>query len=86
MPTGMTDYTWVPDCAVQPTVGAGSVVVFTEALVHGTRPWNALYDRFVLFYKYLPGYMGLGKNRLEERTRLLSESQKQYVVPSQGQE
>ena len=86
MPPGMTDYSWVPECVVQPTVGAGSAILFTEALVHGTRPWKASHDRFVLFYKYLPGYMGLGKNRLEDRTRLLSKEQMQYVAPSQGQE
>ncbi|NKB67026.1 MAG: hypothetical protein GKR89_08195 [Candidatus Latescibacteria bacterium] len=82
MPSGMTDYTWVPDCTVQPAVTAGSAIIFTEALVHGTRPWRAQHDRYALFYKYLPGYMGLGRNNLEQRTSRLDEAQVKYVVPS----
>ena len=85
MPPGMTDYSWIPECVVQPAVSAGSVVVFTEALVHGTRTWKPAHDRYVLFYKYLPGYMGLGRNKLDRRTRLLTKEQQQYVAPSQGQ-
>ena len=83
MPKGLDDYSWVPDCAVQPTTRAGSAIIFTEALVHGTRPWKAHQDRYVLFYKYLPGYMALGRSDLEKRTRLLTEEQRRYVVPSE---
>jgi hypothetical protein len=83
-PPGLSDYSWIPDCVVQPAVRAGSAILFTEALVHGTRPWKAQHDRYVLFYRYLPGYMGLGKNNTDERSRLLTEAQKQYVTPTQG--
>ncbi|NKB72318.1 MAG: mitomycin antibiotics/polyketide fumonisin biosynthesis protein [Candidatus Latescibacteria bacterium] len=79
MPKDLQDYTWRPECAVQPAVRAGSALIFTEALVHGTRPWKAQHDRYVLFYKYLPGYMAQGRNRLEQRTALLTEEQKAYV-------
>jgi ectoine hydroxylase-related dioxygenase (phytanoyl-CoA dioxygenase family) len=34
---------------------AGDVVVFTEALTHGTLPWRARYERRTLVYKYSPG-------------------------------
>lgn len=83
MPDGLKDYSWVPDCAVQPTARAGSAIIFTEALVHGTRPWQADHDRYVLFYKYIPGHMALGINNLTERTRLLTEEQKRYVAPTE---
>jgi ectoine hydroxylase-related dioxygenase (phytanoyl-CoA dioxygenase family) len=33
---------------------AGSLVLFTEALTHGTMPWNANHERHTLFYKYCP--------------------------------
>ncbi|MGH8993018.1 MAG: phytanoyl-CoA dioxygenase family protein [Acidimicrobiia bacterium] len=34
---------------------AGSLLVFTEALVHCTVPWNGSEDRLSLLYKYSPG-------------------------------
>jgi hypothetical protein len=40
----------------QPGVAAGDVVVFTEALVHGTMPWAASHERRSLLYKYSPGH------------------------------
>ena len=82
MPKGLTDYSWVPDCAVQPNARAGTAIIFTEALAHGTRPWKAQRDRYVLFYKYIPGYMALGRRDLENRSRLLTEEQRRYVVLS----
>lgn len=33
---------------------AGSAIIFTEALTHGTLPWNGRSDRRTLFYKYSP--------------------------------
>ena len=41
---------------VQPEVEAGDVIIFTEALVHGTMPWTAQYERRTLLYKYSPGH------------------------------
>ncbi len=41
---------------VQPPVEAGDVIIFTEALVHGTMPWNAAHERRALLYKYSPGH------------------------------
>lgn len=39
---------------VQVPLKAGSVVIFTEALTHGTLTWQAEHDRRTLFYKYCP--------------------------------
>lgn len=33
---------------------AGTAIVFTEALVHGTLPWTAGHERRTVFYKYSP--------------------------------
>lgn len=41
---------------IQPEVEAGDVIIFTEALIHGTKPWAAEYDRSALLYKYSPGH------------------------------
>lgn len=49
----------VPDGAdslvVEVPQRAGSLLVFTEALVHCTVPWNGAEDRLTLLYKYSPG-------------------------------
>lgn len=38
----------------QPPMAAGDVLIFTEALVHGTGVWHADHERRVLLYKYSP--------------------------------
>jgi ectoine hydroxylase-related dioxygenase (phytanoyl-CoA dioxygenase family) len=38
-------------------VKAGDVIVFTEALSHGTLSWKAAHERRMLLYKYCPGHM-----------------------------
>lgn len=35
---------------------AGTAIIFTEALVHGTLPWTAPSTRNTLFYKYTPSW------------------------------
>ncbi len=45
-----------PHYVYQPQVSAGDVIVFTEALVHGTLRWNADHERRALLYKYSPGH------------------------------
>lgn len=41
---------------VQPSLKAGDMLIFTEALVHGTRKWVSPRRRRSLLYKYSPGY------------------------------
>jgi ectoine hydroxylase-related dioxygenase (phytanoyl-CoA dioxygenase family) len=36
---------------------AGSAIIFTEALTHGTWPWTADTERRSLLYKFAPGHM-----------------------------
>ena len=83
MPPGLIANEWIPDCVVQPAAKAGSAILFTEALTHGTRPWRADRDRYVLFYKYVPGYMALNRGGSRARVRLLTEEQKRYVAPTE---
>jgi len=40
----------------QPAVEAGDVLIFTEALVHGTTQWTADHQRRAYLYKYSPGH------------------------------
>jgi ectoine hydroxylase-related dioxygenase (phytanoyl-CoA dioxygenase family) len=41
---------------VNPGLRAGDMLIFTEALVHGTRRWRSERRRRSLLYKYSPGY------------------------------
>jgi ectoine hydroxylase-related dioxygenase (phytanoyl-CoA dioxygenase family) len=59
LPRDIQSYERVPSCTVQPAMRAGSALIFTEALTHGTRPWKAAHERIALFYKYQPGHMTL---------------------------
>lgn len=43
--------------AQQIAAPAGSAIIFTEALMHGTLPWTGRDDRRTLFIRYSPGSM-----------------------------
>jgi hypothetical protein len=43
------------ELAVHVPLAAGDVVIFTEALTHGTLPWQGDRQRRTLLYKYSPG-------------------------------
>ncbi len=45
---------------VNPSLKAGDMLIFTEALVHGTRRWQSERRRRSLLYKYSPGYSAWG--------------------------
>jgi hypothetical protein len=47
---------------VQPLADAGDLIIFTEALVHGTRAWKADHERRALLYKYCPGHSAYSPN------------------------
>ena len=45
---------------------AGSAIIFTEALTHGTMPWKAAHDRRSILYKYSPGPLTYGERYVPE--------------------
>lgn len=69
------------EAVVVPDAPAGSVVIFTEALTHGTAAWQARHQRRSLLFKYSPGQQSWGSNyaqppqnvELTPRQRLLFE-------------
>lgn len=79
---------------VQPTMRAGDVLIFTEALTHGTRPWIAAHERRALLYKFSPGHQAWGRNyrtakeTMDETARLLMEppyvANRQVVVKNEA--
>ncbi len=69
------------DYVVQPTAEAGDLIIFTEALVHGTRAWTADHERRALLYKYSPGHSSYSQtyyspedypNATEQQLRIMS--------------
>ena len=54
LPPDVRNYERPAPYVLQPAVEAGDVLIFTEALVHGTMPWTADHERRCLLYKYSP--------------------------------
>jgi ectoine hydroxylase-related dioxygenase (phytanoyl-CoA dioxygenase family) len=48
------------DCVHQVAAPAGSAVLFTEALTHGTLPWRGEGQRRSILFKYSPGFLAWG--------------------------
>ncbi|HAG84813.1 MAG TPA: hypothetical protein DCL61_27610 [Cyanobacteria bacterium UBA12227] len=71
---GNVNYMPRPDyhLVVNPTLKAGDVLIFTEALVHGSRPWKAEQRRRVLIYSYAPGCLAWMDDEWCEPYRMLA--------------
>jgi hypothetical protein len=48
------------DCVEQVVAPAGSAILFTEALTHGTLPWRGAQPRRSILFKYSPGFLAWG--------------------------
>ena len=73
-----------PGCVAQVPMRAGDVVVFTEALTHGTHPWTAAHQRRSLLYKYAPKHLAWGRydrHRNDAVHNLLTERQRRLMEP-----
>ncbi|HEY4456336.1 MAG TPA: phytanoyl-CoA dioxygenase family protein [Pseudonocardiaceae bacterium] len=55
-----------PEHVRQITARAGSAVIFSEALIHGTLPWRGSKDRRTLFVRYSPGALLFRNDPLPE--------------------
>ena len=71
---------------VQPVVEAGDALIFTEALVHGTLPWRAPYERRALLYKFSPGYSAWSQKYYspDDYTDLTDQQRRILQPPSVG--
>lgn len=52
------------DAVVIPEARAGSLVIFTEALTHGTAPWTAAHQRRSLLNKYSPAQQSWSRSHI----------------------
>src|SRR5438046_3021849 len=51
-------------CWIIPECPAGSAVLFSEAVMHGTAPWRADHERRTLLYKYCVSQMAWSRARV----------------------
>lgn len=66
----------------QPVAEAGDVIFFTEALVHGTIPWNANHERRALLFKYSPGHSAWSGNYPDvSKYGEVTERQRRMLMP-----
>jgi ectoine hydroxylase-related dioxygenase (phytanoyl-CoA dioxygenase family) len=67
-------------------IKAGSAVVFTEALIHGTLPWVSPKDRRTIFVRYAPGAVNFRRSMLpsgyEQLEPRLTSLQRAIVRPA----
>lgn len=61
LPAGVKTYERDLGCVVQVPVHAGDVLIFTEALTHGTLQWTANWERRSILLKYAPGFLAWGR-------------------------
>ena len=54
LPPAVREQTVQPHYVRNPPLKKGDVLIFTEALMHGTRAWSGDHERRVLLYKYSP--------------------------------
>ena len=52
-------------CVVVPEAPAGSVILFSEALTHGTAAWHGPHQRRSLLYKYCVSHMAWTSKRVQ---------------------
>ena len=67
---------------VVPEVKAGSVSIFTEALLHGTAPWRGKHQRRTLFFSMGPSHQAYSRHQaVPPATVELTERQKLLFAP-----
>lgn len=72
-----------PPCLAGVHQKAGDVLIFTEALTHGTLPWHAEHQRRSILFKYIPGHASWGQPRSDDSLlkKMGSEEQRRMLEP-----
>ena len=86
MPADVRELKRVEPYVVQPVAKAGDALFFTEALVHGTTPWNADHERRTFLYKYSPGHISWSRTYYKAEDYFNPTDQQQRILspPSVG--
>lgn len=67
-----------------PEMPAGSVILFSEALTHGTAPWTASHERRALLYKYCVSHIVWTSKRVETPTDVELTARQQILLREPG--
>jgi len=82
MPAAVRTFKKPAHYVAQPPVEAGDVIIFTEALVHGTQPWKGKQERRSLLYKFSPGHSAWRQDYYEPKDYPgISEQQQRIMAP-----
>ena len=80
LPTEVCDAEGAHPLVREVAAKAGSAVIFTEALTHGSFPWQGHGERRTLFFKYCPIHMAWGHSyEKRDNTTGLTESQQKIM-------
>ncbi|MEM6445315.1 MAG: phytanoyl-CoA dioxygenase family protein [Cyanobacteria bacterium P01_D01_bin.123] len=82
LPEAWRDLSDSNPCSIEVAGKAGTAIIFTEALTHGTMPWRGQGERRTLFFKYSPGHSAWHREyyRAEDYPDL-SDRQRQILLP-----
>ena len=73
------------DYVVQPRILAGDVLIFTEAVLHGTLPWRAERQRRTVIYRFAPAGSAYGRGYMpqwpDKTLEGMSEAQRAVMLP-----
>jgi hypothetical protein len=71
---------------VRPVTGpAGTAIIFTEALTHGTLPWRGQHERRTIFFKYSPHPISWARKYFDaDEYEGLTEAQRDILSPPRG--
>ena len=67
-----------------PEVPAGSVILFSESLTHGTATWQAEHERRTLLYKYCVSHIAWTSKRVETPTNVELTPRQQLLLRDPG--
>ena len=85
LPKSLSLYEGYRDYVKEVHVAAGDVVIFTEALTHGTLVWQGDHQRRALLYKYSPHFQyvatGYHKAELPESCKDMTDEQQAMMPP-----
>lgn len=69
---------------VIPEMPAGSVILFTESLTHGTATWHAEHERRALLYKYCVSHLAWTSKRVEAPTNVELTARQKILLQEPG--
>ncbi len=83
VPQSVMDDPFGAPCVIVPPAPAGSVILFSEALMHATAPWTAAHERWALLYKYCVSSLTWSNQRVQppENARLSARQQRLFHEP-----